>query len=80
MIAANRFVINDPDSMQGQWGEAFAVKGEGRPLHIEVGTGKGRFITTLAANDPGINYIGIENHSTVLLKAVRKLEGNELPN
>ncbi len=80
MIAANRFVINDPDSMQGQWGEAFAVKGEGRPLHIEVGTGKGRFITPLASDHPDINYIGIENHSTVLLKAVRKLEGNELPN
>lgn len=50
------------------------------PLYIEVGTGKGRFITELAAANPDIDYIGIENHSSVLLKAVKKLEDRELPN
>ena len=79
MIAANRFVISDPDAYQGQWETAF-VSDIKRPLHIEVGTGKGRFITELATQNTDINYIGIENHSTVLLKAVRKFEQNELPN
>ncbi len=78
MIASNRFVIQDPDSMQGCFIDYFG--GGARPLHLEIGCGKGRFITTLATLHPDINYIGIENHSTVLLKSVKKLEGNELPN
>ena len=31
-----------------------------QPLHIEIGTGKGRFITEMAKANPDINYIGIE--------------------
>lgn len=36
--------------------------------------GKGQFITTLAASNPGINYIGIEKYSSVLVKAFNKRE------
>ncbi|MCR4755033.1 MAG: tRNA (guanosine(46)-N7)-methyltransferase TrmB [Lachnospiraceae bacterium] len=85
MIASNRFVVQDPDRLQGEYRQMFdtligASSPANRPLHIEVGMGKGRFITTLAGNNPDINYIGIENHSTVLLKAVKKLEDTELNN
>ncbi len=73
MIAANRFVIQAPDEFRGSWSKE-------QPLHIEVGTGKGRFIMTLAGQNPDIKYIGIENHSSVLLRAVQKLEQEELPN
>ena len=71
MIAANRFVIQDMQNMRGK---------HSHPLHIEVGTGKGRFITTLAKLHPDITYIGIENHSSVLLRAVQKLEEEDIPN
>lgn len=80
MIAANRYVIQDPKAAKGGWRSVFPKAQPESPLHIEIGTGKGRFITTLAANNPDICYIGIENHSSVLLKAVQKLESNELPN
>lgn len=50
------------------------------PLHIEIGMGKGRFIMELAALHPEINYIGIEKYSSVLLRAIQKMEQNELPN
>ena len=78
MIANNRFVIQDPDSMQGSFKGYFG--GGDHPLHLEIGCGKGRFITTLATEHPDIYYIGIENHSTVLLKSVKKLEDNDIPN
>ncbi|MDE7207864.1 MAG: tRNA (guanosine(46)-N7)-methyltransferase TrmB, partial [Lachnospiraceae bacterium] len=42
--------------------------------------GKGRFIMDLAAANPDMNYIGIEKYSTVLLRAIQKMEENELPN
>ena len=78
MIASNRFVIQNPDSMQGNFRDYFG--GGDHPLHLEIGCGKGRFITTLATEHPEIYYIGIENHSTVLLKSVKKLEDNDIPN
>ena len=41
---------------------------------------KGRFISTLAAQNPDINYVGIEKYSSVLLRAVEKQEELQLPN
>ena len=41
--------------------------------------GKGQFILALARLNPDINYIGIERYSSVLLRAVEKLE-EEVPN
>jgi tRNA (guanine-N7-)-methyltransferase len=42
--------------------------------------GKGRFMMELAAANPRINYVGIEKYSTVLLRAVQKMEAQELCN
>ena len=41
---------------------------------------KGRFIMDTAALHPDINYIGIERYSSVLLRALQKMEQNPLPN
>ena len=41
---------------------------------------KAHFITTLAANNPDINYVGIEKYSSVLLRAVEKQDELQLPN
>ncbi len=78
--AASEQIIKDPATLH--MGEDSSRIDEPliHPLHIEVGTGKGRFITELAAANPDIDYIGIENHSSVLLKAVKKLEDRDLPN
>lgn len=70
-IAESRFVIQNPEEFRGKWKEVF---GNEHPLHIEVGMGKGRFLMNLAAQNPEINYIGIEMYSSVLLRAVQKAE------
>lgn len=49
--------------------------GNDNPVHIEIGMGKGMFITTLAKNNPNINYIGIEKYDSVMVRAIEK----ELP-
>ena len=49
-------------------------------MHIEIGMGKGTFITTLAVMNPDINYVGIEKYSSVLLRAVEKQDELQLPN
>ena len=42
--------------------------------------GKGKFLHTLAGKNPEINYIGIEKYSSVLLRALQKMETEPLPN
>lgn len=77
MIAESRFVVHEPQEQKGRWREVF---GNDNPIHIEIGMGKGKFIMALAQANPDINYIGIEKYSTVLLRAIQKMEENELSN
>ncbi len=71
-------VENDPAQYRGRW--AAAAFGNDAPIHIEIGMGKGQFITALAQQNPGINYIGSEKYSSVLVRAVQKQEQLQLPN
>ncbi len=79
VIAESAYVIPEAGLEQcpGTFHEIF---GNENPLHIEIGMGKGRFIHTMAKLHPEINYIGIEKYSSVLLRAVQKMEEEELPN
>ena len=56
------------------------VFGNDKPIHIEIGMGKGDFIIGMAKNNPNINFIGIEMYDSVIVKAVQKLENEELDN
>ena len=76
-IDASAFTIPEPEVWKGRWQEVF---GRQAPLHIEIGMGKGQFLTALAAEHPDINYIGIEKFSSVLVRAVQKQNELELPN
>ena len=77
VMAANEYVFTEPEGMAGTWSQVF---GNSNPVHIEIGMGKGRFITTLAGMNPDINYVGIEKYSSVLLRAVEKQDELCLPN
>ena len=77
VIAASPYVVQNPEDYKGKWSELFH---NNHPLHIEIGMGKGRFIHTLASENPNINYIGIEKFSSVLVRAVQKQNELELPN
>lgn len=50
------------------------------PIYVEIGMGKGDFIIENAVRYPNINFIGIEKYSSVMVRAVQKLEQLELPN
>ena len=77
VIADSRFTVKEPKTQKGKWNEIF---GNAHPIRIEVGMRKGKFLRTLAKNNPDINYIGIEKYSSVLLRAIQKMEEDELPN
>lgn len=77
VIADSCYVVHEEQSCPGRWREIF---GNDHPIHIEIGMGKGKFIHTMAKLHPEINYIGIEKYSSVLLRAIQKMEEEELPN
>ena len=76
-VAACPYVIQNPCEKKGNWDSCFAKK---QPIHIEVGMGKGQFIFQMAKLHPDRNYIGIERYTSVLLRAIQKLDENDLPN
>lgn len=77
VIAESSLVVHEPEKQKGNWQQVF---GNDHPVHIEIGMGKGRFICEMAKTHPDINYIGIEKYSSVLLRAIQKMEEEPLPN
>lgn len=77
IIDRSPFVIKEAEKTKGSWNALF---GNDHPIHIEVGMGKGRFLMTLAARNPRINFIGIERYTSVLLRALQKMEKEPVPN
>lgn len=70
-LEVSEHVIKEPFLYRGKWQEFFKNK---NPIHVEIGVGKGAFITTLAKNNSNINYVGIEKYDSVLVKALDKIE------
>jgi tRNA (guanine-N7-)-methyltransferase len=77
IVAADENVVHEPEQYKGKWNTLF---GNNNPLHVEIGMGKGKFILELAAQNPEINYIGIEKYSSVLLRALEKKKEVDIPN
>lgn len=77
IIEASKYVILNPEDNKGKWQNIFNNE---NPINIEIGMGKGDFIIGMAKNNPNINFIGIEMYDSVIVKAVEKLECEELSN
>jgi len=78
VLEESAVVIKNTEESKGKWGQVF---GNDNPIFIEIGMGKGQFITTMAQQNPDINYVGIERYTSVLLRGVEKLneDANECP-
>ncbi|HBG5277562.1 TPA: tRNA (guanosine(46)-N7)-methyltransferase TrmB [Clostridioides difficile] len=78
LLSYTKYVLRDDiDKLKGKWNLKFR---NDNPIHVEFGTGKGKFITTLAKQNPDINYIAMELKEEVLLKAVEKADASNLNN
>jgi len=77
LLSYTNYLCTEPEKYKGKWNEFFESS---HTIHVELGTGRGQFITTLAAQNPHINFIGIEIKEEVLLKAVAKASEQNLSN
>jgi tRNA (guanine-N7-)-methyltransferase len=75
-IEEYEYAVNEPELNKGKWNDVF---GNENPIHIEIGMGKGQFISELARRNPDVNYIGIEKFSSVLVRAIQKQEALDEP-
>ncbi len=62
----------EPAQFCGNWAQQF--KNKNNPLHIELGCGKGGFISSLSVKNQNVNYIGIDITDKVLILAKRNIE------
>lgn len=77
LAAHPEMVIQNPAEWKGRWHERF---GNNNPIHIEIGSGKGQFVSGMARQNPNINYIGIEIQESVLVVALEKALAADVPN
>ena len=71
-LEASRFYIDNPEEIKGKWKKQF--ENANQPLHLELGCGKGQFISKLAVKNPQINYIAIDLIDAMLGLAKRNIE------
>ena len=62
--------------MRGRWDEL----AKGKPLYIEIGCGKGKFISEIAEREPEHFFVAIEGNKSVMLRAMEKIRAKGLEN
>lgn len=77
IISDSMYSISEPKQYKGRFKDIF---NNNNPIHIEIGMGKGNFIIDKAKKNPNINFIGIEKYASVAVRAIQKLEQEQLDN
>lgn len=72
-----QYVPQEAEKIKGNWQARFEAK---QPIHLEVGSGKGRFIIEMAKANPTINYIGMEIQTSVIVSILEYQLEEKLPN
>ena len=71
-LEASKFYRDNPEELKGKWIQEF--KNKENPIHLELGCGKGQFISQIAFQNPEINYIAIDLVDAMLGLAKRTVE------
>ena len=71
-LEASKFYIDNPEKLKGKWRTSF--KNPENPFHIELGCGKGQFISKLASSNLDVNYLAIDLIDAMLGLAKRNIE------
>lgn len=69
--------LTPPEGMAGHWRELFPHPD--RPLHVEIGSGKGQFLVRMAALHRDTNYVGIERETGVIYYGGKKIREADPP-
>jgi len=73
----SEITIADPEAMRGNWR---SLCPDAQRVCLELGCGKGRFITQLAQRHPENFYIAVEREKGAIVMAMEKIAGLEISN
>jgi tRNA (guanine-N7-)-methyltransferase len=79
----SEIVIFRPQEHKGKWNEFFISRGNNEsdmPIHVELGMGRGKFISTKGLLNERTNFIGIDLRHEIILSALEKILDKELRN
>lgn len=76
IVEGSPFVIQEPARLRGRWSQFWQ---NSRPLHLEAGMGKGKFLMEMSQKHPENNYLGMERYGSVLLRAIQRRQALERP-
>ncbi len=68
-LSSNKSIVSGPAENRGKWKEFF---GNDNPIYVEIGCGKGQFITKMSKLYPQINFIGVEREEQIIVTALKK--------
>ena len=71
-LEESKFYRENAEELKGMWRKEFAKPDQ--PLYVELGCGKGGFISQIACKHPENNYIGIDLVDPMLGLAKRKVK------
>ncbi len=71
-LSESEFYIHEPEIYKGRWKEKFKNKKDS--IHIELGCGKGGFISRLASSHKDMNYIAVDMIEAMLGLSKRNIE------
>lgn len=71
-LEASKFYEDEPEKWKGKWKNHF--KNSNQPFMLELGCGKGQFISKLALENQNINYLAIDLVDAMLGLAKRNIE------
>ena len=77
ILEQSDYVIKNPKELKGRFKTIF---NNTNPIRLEIGMGKGQFIINMAKKYPNINFIGVEKYESVLVRAVQKIEEEQIDN
>lgn len=74
IVENSPFVIQQPCRLRGNWKDVWH---NDKPIHLEVGMGKGRFLMEMSLRHSENNYLGMELYDSVLLRAIQRRQAME---
>ena len=80
-IVADKKIINVVEAVKDKkYFDFFRIFGNENPVELDIGCGKGGFITQLASENPEKNYIGVEKMENIALLAAELAKKKGLSN
>mgnify|MGYP001195665017 CR=1 FL=1 len=64
-------VVLDPAKLKGNWQSFFGGR---RPIHAELGMGKGLFISKMSVRHPDVNFVGVDRYDELIRRASVKAD------